>query len=767
VHHRYSRTLPIIFVAALTLASCGGGGGGGGGSSVPPPQVTPTPTPVPGSTTTLSPTAGSNASATLEYQGVELALSVPITTASAGAAVTITMTPTEPIAYSLPYAHLRKPKYVSPNSEYLLFNVTSGSFTTSQTPTVTFTGLAQSGPYTLGEFTENNATASIVPVATGTATSGTVTFAPTANGLSFSSGVYLFVLSPGTAAAPTPTPVAEAAYQCPTSDSVEMVARNTSTGGREGSVRHPMVRGRATAAATGLIDVTYDRATALAAPASIALRETALGAHLVHSFDFAHSGRQTHVLAVPAAQVATVEAGLRGQPGVRSVSSAGYRRKVTTVSQRYYTGDPFFDGFTSAQNTIADNPAPSTYEVAPYSESAVVPGQWDMHAIGLDYAFDYTQSGNGSGVNNVYAIGSSAIKIAIIDTGEDPTHPELSSKIAYQHCYVSDENNVQSSSNFETDPMGHGTDTAGIAVADTSNNLGFVGAGGNSELLAYRVFPVPDDTCETAESDDQCGASTTDIASAIEDAIAQHANVISMSVGGEVPGENTGCSSPGVDSDTTEGQAVADAIAANVIVVAAAGNDYENGLDAPGCDAGVIAVGATSLDDGQSNGTGHTGGTATTPIEYVASYSDYDATNPGNVKSPAAWGIVAPGGDPNGASDFDNLHWIENLWTSTPYMSSPSDTTYMGFCMSDYPNTTSVTPPADCRTLIAGTSMATPHVAGAAALILAVNPSYQSPAKMRQLLCETADDIGDPHQGCGRLNIYRAMAVALGDSNPP
>ena len=128
---------------------------------------------------------------------------------------------------------------------------------------------------------------------------------------------------------------------------------------------------------------------------------------------------------------------------------------------------------------------------------------------------------------------------------------------------------------------------------------------------------------------------------------------------------------------------------------------------------------------------------------------------------------VAPGGDPNGASDFDNLHWIENLWTSTPYMSSPSDTTYMGFCMSDYPNTTSVTPPADCRTLIAGTSMATPHVAGAAALILAVNASYQSPAKMRQLLCETADDIGDPHQGCGRLNIYRAMAVALGDSNPP
>jgi hypothetical protein len=38
---------------------------------------------------------------------------------------------------------------------------------------------------------------------------------------------------------------------------------------------------------------------------------------------------------------------------------------------------------------------------------------------------------------------------------------------------------------------------------------------------------------------------------------------------------------------------------------------------------------------------------------------------------------------------------------------------------------------------------------------------------MKTLLCQTADDIGDPHQGCGRLNIYRAMATAIGDSSPP
>ena len=76
-------------------------------------------------------------------------------------------------------------------------------------------------------------------------------------------------------------------------------------------------------------------------------------------------------------------------------------------------------------------------------------------------------------------------------------------------------------------------------------------------------------------------------------------------------------------------------------------------------------------------------------------------------------------------------------------------------------------PPVDCRTLIAGTSMSTPHVAGAAALILAVAPQYGTPSMMKTLLCQTADDIHDTHEGCGRLNVYRAMAVAIGDSSPP
>jgi hypothetical protein len=44
---------------------------------------------------------------------------------------------------------------------------------------------------------------------------------------------------------------------------------------------------------------------------------------------------------------------------------------------------------------------------------------------------------------------------------------------------------------------------------------------------------------------------------------------------------------------------------------------------------------------------------------------------------------------------------------------------------------------------------------------------YQNPTMMKQLLCATADDLGDTHQGCGRLNVYTAMSTAMHDTSPP
>lgn len=566
------------------------------------------------------------------------------------------------------------------------------------------------------------------------------------------------VPTPAPTAVPTAIPSAAAsvagsantAFTCPSSDSALVAV----TGGNAVEQRAGRLPRRAGRGGGGtLIAVSYDRAAASRSAQSIAAREASLGANVAGSFDFQHLGLVTHLLSVDASRVAAVESALRATAGVESVGLTGERRFPTTVSQPYFPNDPYFNGFQTTATVGRTTPS-ATYHVAPYDEGASVPGQWDMHAMQLEYAFGYSQSGNGSGITNAAALGSSSIKLAVIDTGEDTTHPELSGKIVYQHCFVTNTTGQQSSSSFTTDPDGHGTNVAGIAAAATGNNFGFTGAGGNTSIYAYRVFPTPDSNCSSPTSTDpQCGTDTVDIASAIEDAIAHGANVINLSLGG-------GSCVNGADSDPVEGQAIGDAIAANAIVVAAAGNDGSQGVDAPACDPFVIAVGASALADGQLNGANNSTGSAASPIEYVASYSDYGS--PGRaLRSAGAWGIVAPGGDPSGDNDADNLHWIENIWTSTPFASSDA-----GQCTDDYPSS-ATRAPLDCRDLIAGTSMASPHVAGVAALILAVNSSFQSPTKMKTLLCTTADDIGDPHEGCGRINAYRALATALGDTKLP
>ena len=126
------------------------------------------------------------------------------------------------------------------------------------------------------------------------------------------------------------------------------------------------------------------------------------------------------------------------------------------------------------------------------------------------------------------------------------------------------------------------------------------------------------------------------------------------------------------------------------------------------------------------------------------SYSNY-LTNKGNGNGGAY--LVAPGGDPSGNTDADNLHWIENIYSSTAVQP--------GTCTSDR-GTTSV---GDCRILIAGTSQATPHVAGVAALVLAVKPNY-TPAQVAAALCNSAHSIGDTKEGCGQVDANAAVLYA-------
>ncbi len=342
--------------------------------------------------------------------------------------------------------------------------------------------------------------------------------------------------------------------------------------------------------------------------------------------------------------------------------------------------------------------------------------QWYLFAGGFPNAWSYQ------------ATPGTSAKIAVVDTGVDLTNTDLTKNIVFSTGY-------QSANHTAQDTNGHGTNVTGIAAAIANNALGFAGGGYNVSLLAYNIFP---DT--TASSHGQT-ANVTDEVSAINDAVSKGADVINLSLGAaeDYAGNN--------GYDQGEHDAVAAAIAAGVTVVAAAGNDADGGetgtphtvLDYPAAYDGVISVGASALKD---NGTGTFAGST----EYVAPYSQYGP----------ALGLVAPGGDPSGGNDQSPLHWIWNYSTTTANF--PSD-------QCTYAKGTLPKVPTNCTAFFAGTSQATPQVSAAAALLISVGGHGSlKPARVAQLLEGNADNINDPHQGHGRLNVYRAIASLTGDS---
>ena len=336
--------------------------------------------------------------------------------------------------------------------------------------------------------------------------------------------------------------------------------------------------------------------------------------------------------------------------------------------------------------------------------------QWYLFADGFPNAWSYN-------------LGASA-KIAIIDTGVDLTNTDLSAKIDFSKGYQT---------TTAQDTNGHGTNVSGIAGSLTNNTTGFAGAGYSVRLLAYNIFPDA-----TASSHDQT-ASVADEVSAINDAVAKGTDVISLSLGAA---QDYGTDFNAAGFDQGEHDAIEAAITGGVVVVAAAGNDADGGesgtphlvLDYPAAYDNVISVGATSLHDTANPGQ-FTGAT-----EYVAPYSQY---GPG-------LGVVAPGGDP-GSNDVNPLHWIWNYSTSTANFATDKCTT--------------PSPPTSCSAFFAGTSQATPQVSAAAALLISVGGHHSlTPARVAQLIDDTADNIGDPHQGHGRLNVYKAIALLFSDT---
>ena len=414
--------------------------------------------------------------------------------------------------------------------------------------------------------------------------------------------------------------------------------------------------------------VTY-RASA---PAT-AVQSLERGANVVRAVSIAgKAGSLYRIVTLPAgANANAVAASLRSNPNVVSAVPT-HQRTVTADS---VANDPYLDNVD----------------------------QWYLYKTNVDPgAWSHTH-------------GRSGVSVAVIDTGVDETNTDFVFDV--KESIVGGIKTTGAGSVQDTN--GHGTNTSGLATAQTNNGYGFAGVGYSTHLQAYKIFPDA-----TATSDCQT-ADTGDEAEAIDDAVANGASVISLSLG-----------SPQSDgSDPAEETAVENAISHNVTVVAAAGNEYpaSNGdqVDYPAAYPGVIAAGASALVDVVPNSY------SAIQTETVASYSNSGAT------------LVAPGGDASSDNDSDILHWIEGYSTTT----------------AAYPPDRCSDTGGVCRVLFNGTSQATPQVAATVALMEAYHGGARSltPAQVKQILTSTTDAIPNAsaaRQGAGRLDVANAVAAA-------
>ena len=157
--------------------------------------------------------------------------------------------------------------------------------------------------------------------------------------------------------------------------------------------------------------------------------------------------------------------------------------------------------------------------------------------------------------------GSDSVVVAVVDSGVDPTHPDLAGRLVPGTDIVNHDNDT-------ADERGHGTRMAGIIAAATNNHLGIAGVAWAGKIMPVKVAGPTG------------AAMDRDVAAGIIWAADHGAKVISLSLG--APGE-----------DAVLQRAVDYATARDVLLVAAAGNSGSSVPEYPAAARGVLAVGST------------------------------------------------------------------------------------------------------------------------------------------------------------------------------
>jgi subtilisin family serine protease len=290
---------------------------------------------------------------------------------------------------------------------------------------------------------------------------------------------------------------------------------------------------------------------------------------------------------------------------------------------------------------------------------------------------------------------ASAIKIGIVDTGLDVTHPDLAAKSPETWDVVHHRASV-------TDKDGHGTFVASLAAGSVTNAEGIAGFGGDAQLLMVKAVGAPESFTDVDE------------AAAIVYAVDHGARIVNLSLGG-------------VGTSAVEERAIQYAAEHDVLLVAAAGNEYADG--------NPVEYPAAALQPPGSSGQGGVG------LAVAASTMSGERAGFSNTGSHIS--LAAPGENVFGA-----------IAAGTP--------------RTWWPRTRLRGSHAGLYGWSSGTSFSSPEVAGAAALVWAANPSLNA-QQVAAILKATASGNGrwNPRLGYGVIDVAAAVAKAQGQSVAP
>jgi subtilisin family serine protease len=385
------------------------------------------------------------------------------------------------------------------------------------------------------------------------------------------------------------------------------------------------------------------------------------------------------------------------------------RSQTGRASRRFETIDGFVGEFTAAQ----------IRELSERADVLYVSPDRSTHATAAEAALAETTGTENARYLNPYANGS-GVTIALLDSGVDWNHPALRDSAGNNRVQVVVDA-VTGESTF-SDIYGHGTAVAGVAAGRTYRDISGIATA--ADLISVRVL--------NSNGVGRVSDAIRGIDWCIANRSIYNIRVINMSVGAS-----------SVDSFTVDPlcQAVERAVAAGVVVVAAAGNNGKDeqgrkvygAVTAPGNDPLVITVGSAN-----------TRGTSYRSDDVVNTFSSRGPTLGYKIDSSGRKrydyvlkpDLVAPGNQVVTARAASC-----RLIANNPELAYPGSTQYMQ---------------------LSGSSIASGVAAGAAAVLLDINPGL-SPALVKAVLQYTAQPLSTSdmcEQGAGLLNVDSAVRLA-------